>query len=195
VPPSGFPDVPSGNTHRAAIDCIKWWGITQGRGSGVYDPGAGVTRAEMATFIARLVENSQGTLPANPPDAFTDDEATGGHEASINKLAAVGVVSGKGGGIFDPGGRVNREQMATFLVRAYEYRSGKALTAGTNVFPDVNAASTHGPNVNKAARAGFTGGRADGTYGPGLGVQRDQMASFLARVLDLLVEADGARTP
>jgi len=189
-----FPDVPSGNTHRHAIDCIAWWGITTGRGNGTYDPGAGVTRAEMATFIARLIERSQGSLPADPPDAFTDDENTGGHEININKLAAVGIAGGKGDGFFDPNARVNREQMATFLVRAYEYRSGKTLATGSNYFPDDNG-SVHEVNINKAGRAGFTAGRGDGSYGPRAGVQRDQMASFLARVLDLLVEEGTANTP
>ena len=193
-PANRFRDVSSTNTHRTAIDCIAWWGITQGRSGGtIYDPGAGVRRDEMAAFLARLVEGSQGTLPASPPDAFSDDE-TSAHELSINKLAAVGIVLGGTDGLFRPENGVNREQMATFLVRAYEYRSAKTLAAGSNYFPDDNT-SSHEPNINKAAGAGFTGGRADGTYGPRLRVQRDQMASFLARVLDLLVEEGTARTP
>lgn len=46
----------------------------------------------------------------------------------------------------------------------------------------------HEHNINRAAEAGLTGGRPDGTYKPQAAVTRAQMASFVARVLDLLVD-------
>ena len=60
---------------------------------------------------------------------------------------------------------VTRGQMATFLARAYEYRAGRPLTGATNWFPD-DEGSAHEENINKAAGAGFTGGRADGVLRP-----------------------------
>jgi hypothetical protein len=48
----------------------------------------------MASFIARLVERSGGTLPTPSRDWFADD-AGSVHEGSINRLAEVGIVSGK----------------------------------------------------------------------------------------------------
>ena len=86
-----------------------------------------------------------------------------------------------------------REAAETFLVHAYEY-VGPALTSTRDWFPDDDG-NTHEANINKAAQAGFAGGRADGTYGPANPVARDQMASFLARVLDLLVQDGKAHTP
>jgi hypothetical protein len=84
--------------------------------------------------------------------------------------------------------------MATFLVRAYEYVSGRALPAGGDSFSDDDG-TPHEANIDKIARAGFTGGAEHGAYRPGVSVKRDQMASFIARMLDLLVEEGGARTP
>jgi hypothetical protein len=55
--------------------------------------------------------------------------------------------------------------------------------------------SPHEANINAAAQAGFLAGRADGSYGPDLSVQRDQMASFLARVLGRLVDDGAAQLP
>ena len=85
--------------------------------------------------------------------------------------------------------------MATFLVRAHDHRTSRALTApSVNYFLDDND-SPHESSIDKAAGAGLTGGSADGTYRPGAPGARDQMASFLARLLDLLVLDAGARPP
>lgn len=53
---SGFPDVTAGATHAGAIAAILDAGITQGRPDGTFDPSGNVTRAAMATFLARAFE-------------------------------------------------------------------------------------------------------------------------------------------
>jgi hypothetical protein len=145
----------------------------------------------MASFIARLIDATTKDLPAASSDHFADDDGNA-HEDNINRLAEAGIVSGRADGTYGPTAPVTRAQMATFLVQAYEY-VGPALTASQDYFSDDNG-NTHEDNINKAAEAGFAGGRADGTYGPNDIVVRDQMASFLARVLDLLVEGGFAST-
>jgi subtilisin family serine protease len=50
-------------------------------------------------------------------------------------------------------------------------------------FPDVPVGPPHGDNVGCIAAYGIAQGRADGTFGPLGDVRRDQMASFLARML------------
>jgi hypothetical protein len=176
----------NGNTHEFAIDCMVWYEIAQGTSSTQYEPSKAVTRAQMASFVARLIEKSGGELEQNPPDAFSDDNGLEPHEANINKLAAAGIVAGKGDGTYDPEGPVTRAQMAKFLVEGYEFRSENALTSDGDYFAD-DEGSVHEANINKSATAGFTSGR-NGGYDPGASVLRDQMASFLSRVLDLLVE-------
>ena len=193
VPGSGFGDVPPGNVHGAAIDCIRWWGVTSGTATGGYQPAGTVNRGQMATFIASVIERSGGGLPGNPPDAFDDDDGTP-HEASINRVAAAGIVSGGTDGRYRPGDPVNRAQMATFLVKAHDHRTGSALAPlPVDYFLD-DSGSPHEGNINRAATHGLTGGSANGAYRPVAPVARDQMASFLARLLDLLV-AEGVTAP
>jgi hypothetical protein len=174
-----------GNTHERAIDCMIWYEIAKGFDAQRYGPFVPVSREQMASFVAREVEVSGGSFPENRDNAFTDDNGSI-HEANIDKLAAVKIVNGTGGGRFDPRGIITRDQMASFLVKAYEYRSGRTLTPRGDYFID-DAGNTHEANINKSAEAGFTGGR-DGGYQPREVVNRDAMASFLARSLDLLVE-------
>jgi hypothetical protein len=186
VPEDGFNDIADGAVHEGSIDCVVWWGVSQGTSAPEYSPAAPLTRAQMASLTARLIETTGGSLPPSDTDHFDDDDGSV-HEDNINRLASAGVVQGTGERTFGPNVVVNRGQLASLLVRAYELRSGNTLPAGDDFFPDDDD-SVHEENIDKAAQAGLTGGRADGTYGPVDPVRRDQVASFLARTLDLLVE-------
>ncbi len=194
VPPSGFTDVPDGSAHARAVDCVAWWGITGGTSESAYSPGAPVTRGQMATFVARVLRASDVGLPAGEPGRFSDVPPGSPHQEAIDALAAAGIVSGRADGTYEPAGTVTRAQMATFLVRAYERASGELLTASRSWFPDDDG-NVHEPAIDRSATAGLAGGRADGTFGPDLAVARDQMASFLARTLALLVEGGHAELP
>jgi hypothetical protein len=180
----------AGNTHERAIDCVLWYEVARGFDAQRYGPFLPVTREQMASFVARLVERSGGSFPGTRADAFRDDDGSV-HETAVDKLASVGIVRGTGDRRFDPRGLVTRDQMATFLVNAYQYRSGRTITARGDYFAD-DGGNVHESAINRSAEAGFTGGR-DGGYQPRAVVNRDAMASFLARVLDLLVEQGEAR--
>ena len=192
VQPALFTDVPRDNAHRAGIDCVAWWDVASGRGRD-YAPGAEVSREQMATFLRNLVIESGGTLPTPTKDHFTDDESSF-HEESINALAEAGIIAGRGGGSYAPNAPVERGAMATFLVNAYEHRSEKELPTPTDDAFSDDEGGTHEDSTNKAAAAGFAAGVGGTSYAPRSLVRRDQMASFLARVLDLLVE-DGLAQP
>lgn len=176
-----FSDVPDGNVHKRAIECLHLFGIVAGRGDGSYGPAAPVTRAQLASFVARTLEAAGLTLPEDPPNAFDDDNGDI-HERAIDQLAALGIVSGKGNRRYAPADSVNRGQMATFLVNAYQQATGVTLRAPQDRFSD-DEGNVHETAINKAATAGITAGTGSG-YAPFAVVQRDQMASFLARLLD-----------
>jgi hypothetical protein len=194
VPPSGFTDVAPGSVLARAIDCVAWWTITTGTGPATYEPTGAVTRAQMATFIARLIRASQTPRPPGEAGQFPDVPDDSPHRDSIDALASAGIVAGRPDGTYDPGAPVTRDQMATFLSRAYEMASGEALTASRDWFPD-DGGSVHEAAINEVTSAGLAGGRTDGTYGPRRSVERAQMASFLARTLSLLVEGGHADLP
>jgi hypothetical protein len=187
VPPAGFVDT-VGTPHARAIDCAAWWKVASGATRTTYVPAGSVNRAQMASFLARLVVQSGGSLDLDPPDAFDDDDDSGVHETAINQLAAAGIVRGKGPRAYEPAHLVTRDQMATFLVAAAEYRTGSPLPAGEDYFFDDDG-NRHEASIGKTARAGVTGGVAAGRYEPGLLTERGQVAAFLSRVLDLLIEA------
>jgi hypothetical protein len=114
-----FSDYASG-THAENVHVLRAADIVTGREDGTYAPRAQVTRAQMASYIARAVEFViEGELPAEQGEVFPDTD--GVHGASIDKLAAIGVVTGRADGSYGPAEPVTRAQMATFIARALDY--------------------------------------------------------------------------
>ena len=176
LPPGGTFADDNGNVHEGMIEAIAAIGITGGcNASGtLYCPLVDVRRDQMASFLARALD-----LPDSTTDWFSDDSGST-HEDNINKVADAGIALGTGGGLFDPYANVRRDQMASFLARAFGLPDST-----TDWFSDDNG-STHEDNINKIADDGVTLGCDDqGHFCPADLVRRDQMASFLGRALDL----------
>ncbi|MGH9275297.1 MAG: S-layer homology domain-containing protein, partial [Acidimicrobiales bacterium] len=190
----GFTDIAT-SIHKKPIECIAFAEITTGKTATLYAPSDGVTRGQMASFIARAIDKVNELekidfpeLPASPPDKFTDDE-TSVHEANINRLAAAGVVSGKTATVFAPSEIVTRGQMASFISNTQKFLTGGTpLTSTEDYFVD-DETSVHEANINGLAAAGVTAGIDSTHYGPSLPVLRANMATFIARYLAALHKA------
>jgi hypothetical protein len=192
VPASSFRDI-RGNGHRDAIDCGVWWGVAAGRSGSSYAPSHSLNRGQMASFIARLITRSGGSLPDGNDQGFSDVRGTT-HERNINRLAAAGIVQGTGGSRYEPNARVSRAQMATFIVNAYEHATDETLQYSRDHFGDDNG-SVHESAINKAAEANIVAGHGGGRYAPNESVRRGQLASFLARSLDRKVHRGHTNRP
>ncbi len=115
--PSRFVDVDQDRSWVAHVERLADLGVTAGCTAEPlrYCPNAGVTRAQMATFLGRAF--GQDWSPA-PPAGFTDID---GHALAkdIDALAAAGVTQGCAVDPlrYCPNAGVTRAQMATFLAR------------------------------------------------------------------------------
>jgi hypothetical protein len=184
VPSGRFADVAESSVHAAAIDCLLWREVTAGTTATTYGPAHNTTRGQMASLVARAITHAGGSLPP-ATSMFTDEDPVHGH--NISRLAAAGIVQGVGEGRFAPHEPIRRDQMATLLVNAHAYVTGQPLAAAADAFTDDNG-NVHEANINAAAEAGLTLGRTATTYAPAELVRRDQMASFLVRLLALMLE-------
>lgn len=110
--------------HEASINQLAAAGVTGGCATGRYCPKAGVTREQMASFIARAA----GLTVGAGRNYFYDDNGRP-HESNIDKLAAAGIGSGCGTWRFCPGASVTREQMTAFLHRVVAPKSPPAYPA------------------------------------------------------------------
>jgi hypothetical protein len=94
-------------------------------------------------------------------------------------LESAGITAGCDADRFCPDGAVTREQMASFLSRAFELSS-----TGRDYFRD-DERSKHEGAINRLAASGITAGCDDRRFCPSGRVTREQMASFLSRALEL----------
>lgn len=117
---TGFLDVPVTYWSGAWIKQLGIEGITTGCGAGNYCPGEPVTRAQMAIFLLRSKHGAGYNPPAvGSSTGFTDVPTSYWAAAWIKQLAAEGITSGCGPGLFCPESNVTREQMAAFLSRTF----------------------------------------------------------------------------
>ena len=171
-----------GWTHEGNIEAIAGRGVTQGcapEGT-AFCPALAVTRGQMASFLARALD-----LEPADADRFADVSADNVHAGNIAAIADAGITLGcdTAGTRYCPNSFVSRAQMASFLARALNL---DPVTSGG--FQDITADyAVHEQNINAIAADGITiGCNSSGTlYCPGDLVIRGQMASFLARALNL----------
>ena len=102
----------NGNTHEDAINALAEFRITSGCAHDRYCPLDPIRRDHMAVFIARALGLSDVAQ-----DYFDDDD--GAYEGSINALANAGITLGCGERAYCPDAAVARDQMASFLARAF----------------------------------------------------------------------------
>ncbi len=191
--PRPYLDVPSGSNAARAVSCMTAWGVTGGSGNGNYNPSGAANREQMASFVARLIDETSTSLPPAGRDFFGDDNSSG-HQDNINRLAAAGIVTGIAPGVYAPQATVTRAQMATFLFRAARFVLGQELPGGQEWFADDNG-SNHQHAINAMAQAGVATGTGPGAFSPTKPVSRAQMANFLARLADVFVDAGKASPP
>ena len=206
-----FTDVSEGHVFEEAINCIAYYGVTQGTGDGsTYSPNKEVTRAEMAVFVARAA-TAAGVALGSGIGGFND---IGGIWAeardAIDGLASRGMI--RSGGDFRPHDEITRAEMATFLVGLLDKAapnvtidsSGAILLgpAGSRAeaddyFADARASvhATNDAEISAIYELGVTKGASaaavqddsepplDFNYDPHGTVDRGQMAAFITRAL------------
>jgi hypothetical protein len=183
-----FVDVPPGSWAEEAIYKIYQAGITKGCSQNPlkycpYDP---VTRAQMAAFIVRAVEGEPPSDYCVTGSPFSDVSSNTWPCKYIKRLSELEITQGCGPGIYCPNNNVTRAEMAAFLIRAVEGEPPADYCDTGSPFTDVSPDTWPCKYIKRLFELGITTGYADGTYRPKNIVFRDQMAVFLARMLDQL---------
>jgi hypothetical protein len=101
-----------------AISALAARGIITGKSDGVFDPDATMTRAEFAAIATRALGLADGGESAAERVDFTDVHSSDWFYGPVSAAASYGIITGKGGGVFDPGGTITRQEAATMAARA-----------------------------------------------------------------------------
>ena len=109
-----FSDV-AGSEYAQEIDSLAASRIVFGDG-GKFRPDATMTRAEVCALLAQALD-----LYSTADGYFTDVAKGSWYAPSVNAMAAIGLVSGVGGGKFDPNATMTQEEFITALGRLVEF--------------------------------------------------------------------------
>lgn len=148
-------------THKDAVNRCVSLNIIGGYPDGSYQPKSNITRAEACKILCvTLTGGSEGSLSVPAYPTFTDvrtDRSSSWAEKYITACAAQGIVSGTGGGKFEPSASVTATQLAKMLLTAMGYDAAKygftgaAWAANVNRYGELEGLFTNLAGLNKDA--------------------------------------------
>lgn len=167
-----------GSPHEPDIERLVELGVTKGCSSIEYCPTDSITRGQMAAFVRRYL--GLGAVEVADP-AFHD---IAGHifEEDIEAIVAAGIGFGVDAEHYAPDEPLRREEMAKFLVLAFEIA---AADGDAQSFDDIEPGSEFEPFILVIQSVEVTKGCSETEYCPTAPVTREQMASFFVRSIDL----------
>jgi hypothetical protein len=191
--PSGwmadFLDVPQADIVHSYVEKVFRLAITVGCSGGNYCRNDPVKRKQMAVFLLKAKFGGSHVPPPALGTVFSDVPASDPFAPWIEELASLSITGGCGGGNYCPEDPVRRDQMAVFLLKAFE-GSGYTPPACAGLFTDVACTPTPAFAVdwieelyNRAVTGGCVASPLQ--YCPLSSVLRGQMAVFLVKTFGL----------
>lgn len=157
---------------------------------GTFRPEQSVTRAEIATVAARIM-NLQNS--SNYP-VYYEDVQNHWAKPYIAAVTAAGLMPGHSGRNFDPDQPATRAEVASVLVRMHTMApiDFADLPGNSASFLDVPASHPAYNDIETAVRLGLIEGYGNGYFGPNDAVTRAQTATLFDRALGRGPLVDGA---
>ena len=177
-----FTDVAATSFAYNDVACISRLGITTGTSATTYSPEELVTRAQMASFLARLYGKLNGAAAPVAATPFTDVAEDSFAHDDVGRIYGLKITTGTSATTYSPTDPVTRAQMASFLARLFERLNGAAAPVVATPFTDVAEDSFAHDDVGRIYGLKITTGTSATTYSPEELVTREQMAKFLANL-------------
>ena len=177
-----FLDIADAGGHRANVETLAEMGILKGTecGAELFCPTEPIERWVMAVWLVLAVDRAEP--PQVESSRFEDVESGVWWLSYVERLADSGITHGctTEPARFCATEPVTRQEMASFLVRAFQLEPVEG-----NKFADVVAGRSHSANINALSAAGVTSGCSTEPvlYCPLRDTTRAEMATFLARAL------------
>jgi parallel beta-helix repeat protein len=181
-----FLDVAGGHQFYSYVTTLVSNNITAGVGSGLYGVDNPTLRQQMAVFLMKAKHGLCYSPPPCTTATFTDVPCSSGFAPWIYQLVAEGVTGGCGGGTtFCPTDPVLRQQMAVFLIKAFEAPGYTPPVCNNPLFFDVPCSNPFAAWINELVARFITGGCGGNNYCPTNPATRGQMAVFLTKTFNL----------
>lgn len=133
-----------------------------------YEPNAGTNTGD----------NQSGTTTPAQSGKFKDLSSAEWARKAIEALAEDGIISGYEDGTFGPNNKITRNEFLSILMRAFGLIDENAVYD----FTDGDAGAWYAKAVASAKAKGIITGYADGSFGDGAYITREDMATFIYRM-------------
>ncbi|MEC1179688.1 leucine-rich repeat protein [Metasolibacillus meyeri] len=173
-----------------AVEKLTVTPYIQGYVDGTFRPNAPVTRAQMASMLARYLTNDD--IPT--VQASFQDTTKHGAKDAIEYVKAQGLFQGTTATTFNPNGTITRAQMAAVVVRWIEQQDGELELEVSLPFTDVNPTHWAAEAITKVNTLGIMTGTSATSFNPEGALTRAQAVKVLNQLFEREVQA-GTQTP
>ncbi len=157
----------------AILNTDEHFAYMNGDNNGSFRPNAGITRAEVCQMFFNLLTDKSEADSAG----FADVADSAWYAQAVNKMAALGIVNGKGNNKFEPNVAITRAEFAAIVVRFARENDHKAS------FSDVSASHWAYSYISTAAGYGWIGGVGNNKFEPERNITRAEAATLANRIL------------
>jgi uncharacterized repeat protein (TIGR02543 family) len=157
-----------------------------GYSDGTVKPGAGITRAEVATIFFRLLTDGARERFWSETNAYTDVAAGSWYNIAVSTLSNMGILGGYEDGTFRPNASITRAEFAKIAVSFFDWADVYAV----NSFVDVRDSAWYANYVAVAAELGLIEGYGGNVFRPDATITRAEACTIINRTLGRAPDAD-----
>ena len=157
---------------------IKYMG---GYDNGTFKPENNMTRAEAAQMFYNLLLKKD----VSDNNTFDDVSTDAWYYDAVTTLSNMGIINGKGDGVFDPDGEITRAEFTTIAMRFTNIDIN-----GTDNFTDVPSSHWASKNIADAVSLGWISGNGDGTFSPDRPITRASVSKIVNNMLGRKADMD-----
>ncbi|MBQ7037015.1 MAG: S-layer homology domain-containing protein [Clostridia bacterium] len=156
--------------------------IVQGRGNGLFEPEAPITRAEFSAILARAFQ----LAPIYYENTYSDVRNSDWYAGAVAVITKYGITQGTSAYTFSPNLPITREEMATMIMRAYKKAGGESGLKAVS-YLDVSSMSPWAvSDILESGSLGLLHGMPDGNFAPKANATRAEAATIIYRMLNKL---------
>lgn len=157
-----------------------------------------ITRAEVATMLYRVLDESVRTTWGTTDNSFTDVPADAWYAETVSTLANLGVIKGNDDGSFAPDRLITRAEIATIMARLDENYEGSSDTPSYGELPFIDVSKdywAYQPLTYVYKVGWIKGDEAGNTFRPDDALTRAEAAAFINRMLVRTPETEADLLP
>ncbi len=184
-----FKDI-SGHGAMQEIDFVTERELFVGTAPNVFSPDRSMTRAMFVSVLGRLYEASFGAIKESTSNPFTDTVHDSWYIKYVKWAYENGIISGVGGGKFEPGRAITMEEMAVVLDKYLKFT--KFATPAKQQYitfeDEENIAEWAKASVQSMQKLGIIGGMENNTFNPKGIATRAQAATVIYKMINSVLK-------